>query len=208
MWNQLETLRVLIAPEQIPLWLKIGYTLFVCVLIPVYWGHYGPGNFLWFSDMALLMAVGAIWLESPLLTSMVALAVVLLDLAWNLDFLGHLITGKSTIGLSSYMFDSKVGLHIRLLSLFHVFFPVMIVWMLTRLKYDSDALLPQTVLAWVLFPLAYFFSRRSENVNWVHGFGNTPRRWLPAPLHVVLLMIVFPIIIYLPGHFLFKAIFH
>ena len=70
-----------IAPEQIPLWLKIGYTAFVCVLVPIYWRHYGPGNFLWFSDACLLIAVVAIWLESSLLTSIVALAILVLDLA-------------------------------------------------------------------------------------------------------------------------------
>jgi hypothetical protein len=31
----------------IPLWLKIAYTLFVCVIVPVYWRHYGAANFLW-----------------------------------------------------------------------------------------------------------------------------------------------------------------
>ena len=77
MWNQLEMLWGLIAPEQIPLWLKVGYTAFVCLLVPIYWKHYGPGNFLWFSDISLLIALVAIWLESPLLTSIVALAILL-----------------------------------------------------------------------------------------------------------------------------------
>ena len=86
MWNQLEMLWGSVAPEQIPLWLKVGYTAFVCVLVPIYWRHYGPGNFLWFSDACLLIAVFAIWLESSLLTSIIALAILLLDLAWNLDF--------------------------------------------------------------------------------------------------------------------------
>jgi hypothetical protein len=41
----------------IPLWLKIAYTLFVCILVQVYWRQYGPANFLWFSDIALLVTV-------------------------------------------------------------------------------------------------------------------------------------------------------
>lgn len=43
----------------IPLWIKITYTLFVCLLVPVYLRHYGPANFLWFSDVALLVTVPA-----------------------------------------------------------------------------------------------------------------------------------------------------
>ena len=70
----------------IPLWLKITYTVFVCVLVPVYWRQYGPTNFLWFSDIALLALVPALWLESPLLVSMMALAVLVPELAWNIDY--------------------------------------------------------------------------------------------------------------------------
>lgn len=197
----------LVAPEQIPLWLKIGYTVFLCVLIPAYWKHYGPGNFLWFSDSALLIGFVAIWVESSLLTSIMALAVLLLDLAWNLDFLSRLIVGKSIIGLSAYMFNREVSRFIRILSLFHVFFPFLLFWMLYRLGYDNRALSVQTLLAWIALPLSYFFTRRSENVNWVHGFGNKPHRFLPPALHILVLMILVPLVIYLPAHFLLKAIF-
>lgn len=207
MWNQLEMLWSFVAPEQIPLWLKIGYTVFLCVLIPAYWKHYGPGNFLWFSDSALLIGFVAIWVESSLLTSIMALAVLLLDLAWNLDFLSRLIVGKSIIGLSAYMFNHEVGRFIRILSLFHVFFPFLLFWMLYRLGYDNRALSVQTLLAWIALPLSYFFTRRSENVNWVHGFGNKPHRFLPPALHILVLMILVPLVIYLPAHFLLKTIF-
>ena len=48
----------------IPLSLKLIYTLFVCALVPIYWRKYGPANFLWFSDIALLVLVPALWLEN------------------------------------------------------------------------------------------------------------------------------------------------
>ena len=87
----------------IPISLKIAYTLFVCLLVPIYWRQYGLVNFLWFSDIALLVLVPALWLESPLLISMMALAVVLPELAWNVDYFFRLATGVSLIGLTSYM---------------------------------------------------------------------------------------------------------
>ena len=43
----------------IPMWLKIAYTAFVAVLIPVYWANYGPTNFLYFCDVALLITLYA-----------------------------------------------------------------------------------------------------------------------------------------------------
>src|SRR5207237_4961793 len=104
-----------------PLWLKIVCTLYVCLLVPVYWMQYGPTNFLWFSDIALLLIVPALWFESALLASMMALSVVLLELTWNVDFFGRLLTGKELIGLSKYMFDATMSLDVRRLLLFHMF---------------------------------------------------------------------------------------
>src|ERR1700741_3169173 len=39
-------------PRGIPLLLKLGYTAFMLVLVPVYWQFYGPTNFLRFCDIA------------------------------------------------------------------------------------------------------------------------------------------------------------
>ena len=41
--------------SRLPLWFKLIYTAFVAVLVPTYWYHYGPGNFLYFCDLALLL---------------------------------------------------------------------------------------------------------------------------------------------------------
>ena len=56
--------------NRIPLTLKIAYTAFMVVLVQTYWIEYGPTNFLYFCDVALFFALGAVWLESPLLASM------------------------------------------------------------------------------------------------------------------------------------------
>jgi hypothetical protein len=190
----------------LPLWLKISYTLFICILVPVYWKQYGPGNFLWFSDIALFVTAAALWLESSLLASMMAISVVVLESIWIIDFLVGLIAGTSVIGLSSYMFDSKIPLAIRALSLFHVVLPILLLWLLYQLGYDRRALLAQTLLAWIVLPLSYFLTNPTENVNWVYGFGGT-QKWMPAPLYVVLLMIAFPLVLYFPTHFLLKRLF-
>jgi len=87
--------------DQIALWLKIAYTLFICVLVPVYWVQYGPGNFLWFSDIALFVTAAALWVESSLLASMMALSVLVLESVWIIDFIIGLISGSSIIGLSA-----------------------------------------------------------------------------------------------------------
>jgi len=187
-----------------PLWLKIAYTVLVCVIVPVYWVKYGPANFLWVSDIALLLTVPALWLESSLLASMTAVSVVLLEVGWNMDFFGRLITGRNLFGLSKYMFDSSIPLAVRALSLFHVILPPLLLWMVYRLGYDERAFMAQTILAWVVLPLSYWLAKPSENVNWVRGLSEKPQTVMPAPAYLALLMIVFPIFFYLPTHLVLK----
>src|SRR5438874_116887 len=105
------------------LWFQIVYTLFVAILVPVYWRYYGPANFLWFSDLALFITLAAVWLESSFLASMQAVSVGFLELLWLADFLVYLVGGVRLIGLSSYMFDPAIPLLVRGLSLFHVGMP-------------------------------------------------------------------------------------
>jgi hypothetical protein len=189
-----------------PFWLKIGYTLFACLLVAVYWVKYGPANFLWFSDIALLITVPALWLESNLLASMAAISITFLELGWNVDFFGRLITGRSLLGLSKYMFDVTIPLPVRALSLFHIVLPPFLLWMVYRLGYNEQALLAQTILAWAVLPMSYWLAEPAENVNWVRGFDK-PQTWIPAPLYLVLLMVFLPAFIYLPMHLLLKQLF-
>ena len=60
-----------------PVWIKIAWTALAALVVPVNWKAYGVANFLWFSDLALLLAVPALWLESPLLASVIALAALI-----------------------------------------------------------------------------------------------------------------------------------
>jgi len=192
----------------ISLGLKIGYTLFVCVLVPIYWRQYGPANFLWFSDIALIAMVPALWLENALLASMMAVSIIFFEAIWNIDFFTRLATSKSLIGLSAYMFDPKIPLFIRALSSFHIGLPLLLLWTLHRLGYDRRAFFYQTILALLVLPLSYLVSNPRENVNWVYGFGETAQRTLPAPIFLILVMMIFPIVAYLPTHLLLARIFH
>lgn len=207
MSNLLYAVLISISIGHIPLWLKVSFTLFVLILLPVYWRQYGPGNFLWFSDIALLLTVPAFWFESSLLASMILISIGLLELLWILDFFVHLIVGTSVTGLSAYMFDSRILLSVRALSLFHIVLPMLVVWIVSRLGYDGRALVTQTALAWIVLPMSYLLTKRSENVNWVYGFGSRPQRWMSSRLYLVLVMLLFPLVIYLPTHLVLSVVF-
>lgn len=84
------------------LWIKVPYTLFVAVLVPVYWVRYGPTNFLWFSDIALIGTLAALWLESSFLVSMMTTGVLLFDVVWSFLFFYRLIQGGRPVGFVGY----------------------------------------------------------------------------------------------------------
>lgn len=191
----------------VPLWLKLAYTLFLLVLIPVYWKKYGPANFLWFSDIALFLVGIALWVESRLLVSMVAAGVLGLELFWNVDYFGSLLRGKPWLGLSFYMFDKSKSLFLRGLSLFHVLLPAIVIWLLFKWGYDVRALYLQTILVWLVLPIVYFFTDPTENINWVFGPGSKPQHKIPRQLYFWLLIAFYPVAIILPSHFILRWIF-
>ena len=194
---------------RIPRCLKLAYAAFVAVLVPAYWLEYGPADFLWGSDIAVLVTLAGLWLESRLLLSMMALAILIPDLAWSVDLLIRLTAGVDAMGFrgTRYMFDASIPVFVRSLSLFHVALPVVLLWSLYRLGYHRRALLGQSLLAWIVLPVSYLVSDPAANINWVYGFGNTPQTWLPAPLYVLLLMALFPLVIYLPTHLVLRGLF-
>lgn len=184
----------------LPLFLKLIYTALVLFIIPVYWKNWGPGNFLWFSDIALFLTAIALWLDNSLLASMMALSILLPETGWNIDFFGRLISGKRLLGLSDYMFDKERSLFLRGLSLFHVFLPVLLLIMLMNYGYQESALYFQTAFAWIILLLTYFFTDPEKNINWVFGPGTRPQKKMSSGLYLFLLLLFFPLCIYLPTH--------
>ena len=190
----------------IALGLKVIHTLFVCALVPIYWRQYGPANFLWFSDIGLLALVPALWLEHALLVSMIAISVVFFEALWNVDFFFRLATGKSLIGLSAYMFDPKILVQPRAIMFPHL--PAAAASLdAAPAGLRSARFFWQTIVALVVLPLSHLMSNARKNVNWVYGFGENPQRILPAPLFVILLMLLFPLAVYLPTQLVFARIF-
>ena len=179
----------------------------VAVIIPVYAVRWGWRNFLWFSDIALIATAIGLWLESALLASMMAVGVLLPELLWTVSFFGRLVFGVRATALADYMFDPTKPRYLRALSLFHVVLPVTLLWMLSRLGYDGRAIAAQTALAWIVLPVTYAVVRpHDENINWVYGLGPRQTRLAP-PLYLALLMLAFPLVIYLPSHLVLQALF-
>jgi hypothetical protein len=190
---------------------------FVAVLVPYYWSAYGPTNFLYFCDVALLLTLAALWTESSLLVSMCAVGILLPQTLWCIDFLGGIV-GYPVFGLTGYMFDPKLSLFTRGLSFFHFWLPFLLVWLVWRLGYDARALAGWTVLAWALMLVCYYLMPAPPapldapnlpvNINYVYGLGDEkPQEWMPPLAYFSLMMVGLPLFIFLPTHWLLNKIF-
>jgi len=207
-----------IANGRIPYWVKVVYSAFVAILVPSYWVTYSPWNFLYFCDVALLVTAVAIWIESPLLISMQAVAITVPQMLWVVDLLCRAITGMEITGVTSYMFDSSIPLFFRALSLFHGWLPFLLLGLLVRLGYDRRALGLQTAAAIVILLVSYLFAPApppsadhptwAVNLNYVYGLNDKQSQTYVAPwLWVLLLMAVNVIVFYLPSHYVFSRVF-
>lgn len=205
------------AGRRIPMWLKVAYTTFVCVLVPVYWRDYGPTNFLYFCDVAVFFTLAAVWTESSLLASMPAVGILAPQLLWMVDFLAECV-GVSMTGMTGYMFNERYPLFTRGLSFFHFWLPILIVWLVWRLRYDSRAFRNWALLAWGLMLTCYFgmpappapkeHPNLPVNINYVYGLGSDrPQDWMPPLAYLGMMLVVLPLVIYLPTHLVLKKLF-
>jgi hypothetical protein len=198
------------ASRRLPLAVKLGYTAFVAVLVPYYWMAYGPTNFLYFCDVALLMTVAAVWTENAILASAALVGIFLPQMLWVVDFLATAI-GFPITGMTAYMFDAKLPLFVRFLSFFHFWLPFFLLWVVARLGYERRGFVAWSVVAWVLIVVGYALLPAPPapvgkpwlpvNVNYVHGFSDGgPQRWMSPLVYLLVYAMVLQGLILWPTH--------
>jgi len=202
---------------RIPLPAKLAYTAFVAVLVPYYWHAYGPTNFLYYCDVALLMGLAAAWTGRSLLAAAPAVGILIPQAVWIVDFLATL-AGFPLLGMTAYMFNENLSLFTRGLSFFHFWLPLLLLWFLYRLGYDRRAFWTWAAIAWVLMPVCYFLlaapppapddPNTPVNVNYVYGMDdNAAQTWMAPLAWFSLLMVGLPLLVYLPTHLVLKRVF-
>jgi hypothetical protein len=202
--------------SRIPLLLKLAYTAFVAVHVVLNWQAYGPMNFLWFCDIAVLILLGALWMESRLLVSVAAVAILLPMFLWIFDLGARIVLGHYVFGFAGYMFDRRVPKQIRILSSFHLWLPLVLLWTVSRLGYDRRAMGIQSVFAAVLLVACRLISaappghvgQLGVNINWVYGpSDDAAQTFLPPMVYLGVMIVCYPLLIYLPTHLTLSALF-
>ncbi len=194
----------------IPLPVKCAYSAFMAVLLPVYLYYYGPTNFLYVCDFALLLTLIGIWTEKPLLVSMPLVGIGALQMLWVADYIFNL-AGISLTGLTDYMFEQHRSKFLRGLSLFHAWLPFLLIFLVFRTGYDRRALAAWIAASWALILICFFFMPPAQqnpglmpvNINYVWGPSDfVAQTWVPQPVWIAGLMFLLPLVAYLPVHLL------
>lgn len=174
--------------------------------MPVVLWAYGPQNFLWICNIAQFLVLYAVWRDDRLVLSSQAGTVCVVGIVWGLDLLLGLATGGRSASFTAYMFDPQLPLAARAVSLYHVGLPLFVLWLLRRTGYDERGPHLQVLVGGLAVVAGWVLTEPVRNVNWVHAPFGVEQAWLPAPAFVALLLVLYPVLLYWPGHWLVRAI--
>jgi hypothetical protein len=177
--------------------------LWLAVWIPTYAATWGWTNFLAFCDVAVFLTCAGLWFGNALLLSSQALAAIPAGLLWAVDVTARLLTGRHLFGGTEYMWNGRVPLYVRLLSLFHLLLPVLLVLALRRTGYHRRALLFQIALTAPLLVAARRFAV-GKNLNFAFTDPLLHRQWGPVWLHLLAMLVGTALVVYLPTHLVLR----
>ena len=167
--------------------------------VPAYASVWGFSNFLHLCDVAVILTCVGLWSGSALLLSSQAVSSLLIDLLWAVDAATRLLTGRHLLGGTEYLWDPGFPLAVRLLSLFHLVWPLLLVWSLRRVGYDRRGFRLQVALASCLLVASRFTDPRL-NINFAFRDPIFHRVLGPAPVHVAVSIVGLAVLVYLPVH--------
>lgn len=194
------------SPAKIPTWVRWAAIVWLALWIPIYSHAWGFSNFLHFCDVAVILTCIGLACNSALLLSSQAVASLLVDAAWMVDVGWKLLFGHELLGGAEYLWDVHHPLWIRMLSLFHVAMPLVVLWAVYRLGYDRRGLPLQVGIALVGF-IASRFTPRVLNINYAFADPFFHRAWGPAPTHIIVILLFMIVVVYVPTHLVLKQIF-
>jgi len=198
---------VAVSHALLPLWLKLAFTGFILVWLPLVVTAWGWQNLLWLCDLANLIVLIGLWLESRLLLSSQLVATLVIGLAWTIDLACALALGVHPFAATPYLFDASQPLAPRLASFFHVGVPLLLLYVVSRLGHDRRGWQLQTVLCWIVLPLSAWLTNPVRGISRIDAPFGFDLASLPAALSLLIRMVAYPLVLYLPAEALLRWLF-
>ncbi len=168
-------------------WLGLAW---LAVYLPSYAVAYGFANFLFLCNLGVMLTAGALLAGSRLVLSSQAVAAPVIGIAWALDAGWRVATGHHLYGGTEYMWDPQYPLFTRLLSLYHLAWPVLVVVLVRRAGYDRRAWPLQAGIAAVALVVCRFFTAPAENINFAFRDPLFDHAFAPAALHLSVVFVM------------------
>lgn len=184
----------------------IGFTAWMAFWVPVVLSAQGPHNFWWLCNLAQFLLLYAIWTSDRLIIASQAGTVVVVGLVWTLDFAGAWILGGSPFGITAYMFNEELPIALRATSTYHIWLPVLMVWLVCRLGYDRRGPWLQCLIGSAAIVGSALFGMEGRNLNYTEAPFGIEQTWLPEAVYVPLLCIATAVLVYLPGHWIVRGL--
>ena len=172
----------------------------LAVYVPSYAAAYGFANFLVLCNLTVLLVGVGLWRCSRLVLSSQAVAIVVVGAVWTLDLLSRLVVGRHLLGGgTAYMWDPQWPLFTRLLSLYHVVLPPLLVLVLRRIGYDRRGYWLQSAIAVVAVAIGRLFGP-VVNLNQAYVELVFGRTWGGPSTHVLAVIAFLNLLVYPLSH--------
>lgn len=181
--------------------------LWLLVYLPTYQVAYGTLNFLFLCNIGVILTAIGLIVRNRLLLSSQAVAAPVIALAWAIDASWKLVSGEFLFGATAYMWDPSFPWFARLLSLYHLGWPLLLWWVLRRVGYDPRGWPLQTMVAALAMLAGRLLAPAADNVNfaWTDPFFG--RQLGPASAHLLICWGLLSALAYGATHWGLKRIF-
>lgn len=183
-------------------WLAVAW---LAIYLPSYAHAYGLTNFLFLCNLGVLLTAVGLWRGSSLLLSAQAVAAMAVCLVWWIDAGARLLVGAHVLGVTAYMWNPQYPLATRLLSLYHVAWPILLLSCLRRVGYDRRGYALQAAFA-TLVLLVSRLTAPAQNVNYAFADPIFHRSFGPAPVHLAVTLLGLVGVVYGATHLALLAL--
>lgn len=164
--------------------------IWLVVYLPAYGRAYPLTNFLFLCNLGVTITALAVIVGNRLWVSSQAVAAPVIGIAWGLDAGWKVATGDFLYGGTAYMWDPQYPLFTRILSLYHLAWPLVLLWCLARAGYDRRGWPLQTAIAATSIVIARLATDPAQNVNFAFRDPFFSSQIGPAVVHLVVVVLV------------------
>lgn len=157
----------------------------LAIYVPAYLWAYPWWNFLFLCNLGILLTGIGLVTGSRLLVSSQAVGAPIVGLVWTLDAGWRLLTGEFLFGGTNYMWNPGYPLFTRLLSLYHIAWPLLLIAVCRREGYDRRGWALQTLVLTLGLGVARLATQPVDNVNFAFLDPFWKRQFGPPWLHVL-----------------------